>query len=97
MDIYELVSEIESSRLDHHWDDLPYSFNQSNRAKLEDTFDLEAFDLFKKAYGITIIYRSDQRDSNSKLEYRKYGDEGLIPFTDTRFFVSVYFINGVIS
>ena len=83
VNIYELVSEIESSRLDHHWDNLPYSFNQSNRAKLEDTFDLEVFDLFMKAYGITIIYRSDQRDSNSKLEYRKYGDEGLIPFTDT--------------
>lgn len=83
MNIYELVSEIESSRLDHHWDNLPYSFNQLNRSKLEDVFDLEVFDLVMKAYGIKIIYRLDQRDSATKLEYRKYGDEGLIPFTDT--------------
>lgn len=83
VNIYELISEIESSRLDHHWDNLPYSFDQLNRSKLEDVFDLEVFDLVLKAYGIKIIYRLDQRDSATKLEYRKYGDEGLIPFTDT--------------
>lgn len=83
MNLYELISEIDSSRLDHHWDNLPYSFNQSNRAKLEDTFDLEAFDLFMKAYGITIIYKSDQREGDTKLEYLKHGDERIIPFTNT--------------
>lgn len=82
MDFYELVREINSSRLDHHWDDLPYSFNQLNRAKLENAFDLEVFDLVMKAYGITIIYRSDRRDSDTKKEYRKYGDEALNPFSD---------------
>ena len=61
MNFYELISEIDSSRLDQHWDNLPYSFNQSNRAKLEDTFDIKVFDLVSKAYEITIIYRSDQR------------------------------------
>ena len=66
VDFYELVREINSSRLDHHWDDLPYSFNQLNRAKLENAFDLEVFDLVMKAYGITIIYRSDRRDSDTK-------------------------------
>jgi len=82
VDFYELVREINSSRLDHHWDDLPYSFNQLNRAKLENAFDLEVFDLVMKAYGITIIYRSDRRDSDTKKEYRKYGDEALNPFSD---------------
>lgn len=83
MNLYELISEIDSSRLDDHWDNLPFSFNQSNRAKLEDAFDLEVFDLFKKAYGITIIFRSDRREGDAKIEYRKYGDEENIPFTDT--------------
>lgn len=82
MDFYELIGEINSSRLDHHWDDLPYSFNQLNRAKLENAFDLEVFDLVMKAYGITIIYSSDRRDSDTKKEYRKYGDETLNPFSD---------------
>ena len=57
--------------------------NQSNRAKLEDAFDLEVFDLIKRAYGISIIFRSDRRDGDEKLEYRTYGEEGIIPFTDT--------------
>ena len=83
MNLYELISKIDSSKPDHHWDNLPYSFNQSNRAKLEDAFDLEVFDLIRKAYGITIIYRSDQGVGDTKLEYRKYGDEGIDPFTDT--------------
>lgn len=83
MNFYELISEIDSSRLDHHWDNLPYSFNKANRAKLEDAFDVEVFDLIGKAYGITIIYRSDRTKDNAKLEYRKYGDEGIIPFTDS--------------
>ena len=83
MNLYELISEIDSSRLDHHWDNLPYSFNQSNRAKLEDAFDLEVFDLFMKAYRITIIYKSDRRECDTKLEYQKYGDERNIPFTNT--------------
>ena len=83
MNFYELISEINSSRPDHHWDNLPYSINQSNRAKLEDAFDLEVFDLIRKAYGITIIYRSDRRKDDAKLDYRKYGDDGIVPFTDT--------------
>lgn len=83
MNIYELVSEIESSQLEHHWDNLPYSFNQSNRAKLEDPFDLEIFDLFMKTYGIKIIYRNNQKDRDSNLEYQKYDNEALIPFKDT--------------
>lgn len=83
MNFYELISEIDSSRMDHSLDNLPYSMNQSNRAKLEDAFDLEVFDLLRKAYGITIIYRSDRRDEDGKLEYRTYGEEGIIPFTDT--------------
>ena len=83
MNLYELISEIGSSRPDHHWDNLPYSFKQSNRAKLEDAYDIEVFDLIKKAYEITIIYRSDRRKDDEKLEYRKLGDEGIIPFTDT--------------
>ena len=83
MNIYELICEIDSSKTDHHWDNLPYSFNQSNRAKLEDAFDIEVFDLVRKAYGITIIYRSDRRKDDAKLEYRIYGEEGIIPFTDT--------------
>lgn len=82
MNIYELFSEIESSQLIDHLDNLPYSFNQSNRAKLEDTIDLEIFDLVMKAYDISIIYRNSQRDTKSKLEYRKYGNEELTPFTD---------------
>ena len=44
MNIYELICEIDSSKTDHHWGNLPYSFNQSNRAKLEDAFDTEVFD-----------------------------------------------------
>ena len=83
MNIYELICEIDSSKTDHHWDNLPYSFNQSNRAKLEDAFDIEVFDLVRKAYGITIIYRSDRRKDDAKLEYRIYSEEGIIPFTDT--------------
>ena len=83
MNFYELISEIESSRPDHHWDNLPYSFNQLNRTKLEDAFDIELFDLVRKAYGITIIYRSDQREGDAKLEYRKNGDEEINPFSET--------------
>ena len=74
MNIYELICEIDSSKTDHHWDNLPYSFNQSNRAKLEDAFDIEVFDLVRKAYGITIIYRSDRRKDDAKLEYRIYSE-----------------------
>lgn len=83
VDIYELVSEIESSRLDHHFDNLPYSFNQSNRTKLKDASDLEVFDLVRKVYEITIIYRSDRSDGDAKLEYRKYDNGEIISFTDT--------------
>lgn len=83
VDIYELVSEIESSRLDHHFDNLPYSFNQSNRTKLKDASDLEVFDLVRKVYEITIIYRSDRIDGDTKLEYRKYDNGEIISFTDT--------------
>ena len=54
-----------------------------NRDKLEDALDLEVFDLIKRAYGISIIFRSDRRDGDEKLEYRTYGEEGIIPFTDT--------------
>ena len=82
MNLYELISEIDSSRPNYHRDNFPYSFNQSNRAKLEDAFDLEVFDLIRKAYGITIIYKSDRGKGDAKLEYRKYGDEGNVPFTD---------------
>ncbi len=82
MNIYEYISEIDSSKFNHYRDNLPYSFNQMNRSKMETAFDLEVFDLFMKAYEITIIYKSDQRDSDTKLEYRKYGNEELIPFSD---------------
>ena len=78
MNFYELVGEISSLSQDDHWDHLPYSFNQSNRAKLKDEFDLEVFDLVMKAYGITIIYRSNRRDGDTKLEYRKYGNESFL-------------------
>lgn len=83
MNLYELISEIDSSRPDKQWDNLPYSFNQLNRDKLEDALDLEVFDLIKRAYGISIIFRSDRRDGDEKLEYRTYGEEGIISFTDT--------------
>lgn len=82
VNIYELISEIESSRLDNRMDNLPYFFNQSNRAKLEDAFDLEVFDLVVNAYRITITYGIDQRDSETELEYRKHGGEVFTPFTD---------------
>ena len=81
MNFYELVNEIDSSKLDH-WDNLPYSFNQSNRAKLENAFDTQIFDLVKKAYGITIIYRYDQRNDDEKSEYRQNGNEEIIPYSD---------------
>ncbi len=83
MNFYELVNEINSLSQVEHWDILPYSFNQSNRAKLKDEFDLDVFDLVMKAYEVTIIYRSDQRGTDTRLEYRKYGDDGINPFTDT--------------
>ena len=83
MDIYELVSDIESSKLSHHWDNLPYSFNQLNRTRLEDPFDLKVFDLFMKAYDIEIIYKEDQRDRKSNSDYRKLGNEELTRFTET--------------
>ena len=82
MNIYELVGEIESSRLDNHSDNLQYSLSCCNRAKLTDAVDIEVFDLITKAYKITIIYRSEQRDRDTKIEYRKLGDEELVPFTD---------------
>lgn len=82
LNIYELIGNIESSSLEDHWDNLPYSFNQINREKLTDNSDKDIFDLFAKAYEITIIYISDKRDSDDKSEYRKHGDAGLIPFTD---------------
>lgn len=81
MNIYELISEITSLSVGHHLDNLPYSFNQSNRAKLKEAFDLEVFDLIGKAYGITIIYRSNRGESDAKLEFRKH-DEEIVPFTD---------------
>lgn len=83
MKFYELVNEIESSSIDQHWDNLPYSFNQSNRAKLEDDFDLEVFDLVMKAYEIEINFNSDRSHLDEKIEFRKYGDEKITPFTDT--------------
>lgn len=83
MDFYELISEIDSSRLDYHWDNLSYSFNQLNRAKLEDAFDIEVFDLVRKAYQIRIIYKSEQRKGDARLEYQKYGDNGIVPFSDS--------------
>ena len=83
VNIYELINEIDSARVDHHWDNFQYSFNQSNRAKLLDAFDLDVFDLIRKAYGITIIYKSGRREVDAKLEYRIYGDEEIVPFTDT--------------
>lgn len=82
MNIYEYFSEIESSSLKENWDRFPDSFNQTERAKLDDAFDLEVFDLVMKAYEIEIIYRLDQRDSITKAEYVKYGDGKLVPFTD---------------
>lgn len=82
MSIYELISEIYSSNPDHRWDNLLYSFNLANRVKLEDAFDIEVFDLFRKAYGITIIYRSDRNEDDAKIEYRKHGDVEIVPFTN---------------
>ena len=58
------------------------SFDQSNRDKLEETYDLEVFDLLKKVYEVSIIYISDQRDSNIKMDYRKIGGEAIISFAD---------------
>ncbi len=81
--IYELISEIDSIRLNDHWDNLPHSFNQSNRAKLGSEIDLIVFDLIAKTYKITIIYKSDRNDNNLETEYRKCGSGGLIPFTDS--------------
>ncbi|ETP70925.1 hypothetical protein UYO_3135, partial [Lachnospiraceae bacterium JC7] len=83
MNFYELVDEIIASNLECHWDNLPYSFNQSNRAKLKETFDLEAFDVVEKAYTIKIRFSSDRSDDDEKKEYRKYGDSELFPFTET--------------
>lgn len=82
MYFYELVKEINSSRLDHFTDSLPYSFDKLNRAKLENAFDLEVFDLVMKSYRVTIIYRSDRRKGDTKSEYRKYGNETLKPFSN---------------
>lgn len=83
MDIYDLINELNSIKEEHYWDNLPYSFNQSNRARLKDEFDIEVFDLAKKAYEITILYTSDRNGQDPKSEYRKYGDEGIVPFTDS--------------
>ena len=82
MNIYDLVNEIESAQLDYHWDNFSYYFNQTNRTKLDDRSDLDIFELFMKAFSIKIIYREDQRNQISNLEYRKYDNEELIPFTD---------------
>ena len=82
MNIYDLVNEIESAQLDYHWDNFSYYFNQTNRTKLDDRSDLDIFELFMKAFSIKIIYREDQRNQMSNLEYRKYDNEELIPFTD---------------
>lgn len=80
MNFYELVNEIDSSRTDH-FDNLPYSFTQSNRDKLGECFDLEVFDLVMTTYRISIVYRSDQRKGGSDLDYRIIGDKELTPFT----------------
>lgn len=82
MNIYDLVNEIESAQLDYHWDNYSYYFNLTNRAKLDDRSDLDIFELFMKAFSIKIIYREDQRNQISNLEYRKYDNEELITFTD---------------
>ena len=83
MNIFEFVGEIELLGREHHWDYLPFSFTQSNRAKLNDSYDIEVFDLFMKSYEIEIIFNSDRRDNNVKSEYKRNCGEGLIPFTDT--------------
>ena len=85
MNFYELISEIYSSRLDYHWDNLPHSFNQSNRSKLKNVFDLEIFDIVKKTYRLAIIYRSDRTDSDANNEYRINSDEGIITFTENSY------------
>ncbi|SET16104.1 protein of unknown function [[Clostridium] aminophilum] len=82
MNIYELINEIYSSSIEQHWDNLPDAFYSWNREKLEDGFDLEVFDLAKRAYEIRIIYRSDRRDCDTKQEYWKCGDASFVPFTD---------------
>ena len=82
MNIYELIDEIIASKQERKWDNLPYSFNLSNRAKLEEESDIEIFDIIEKAYKIKIIYRSNRRDVDQKTEYRKHDDSELIPFTE---------------
>ena len=81
MNIYELINEMESQR-NYCLKNLWLSFDQSNRDKLEETYDLEVFDLLKKVYEVSIIYISDQRDSNIKMDYRKIGGEAITSFAD---------------
>lgn len=83
MNIYTLLTEIGSKSLQEHFDDFPYSFTQSNRDKLENAFDKKVFDLVMKAYRIRINYHSYRTDDNAKSEYTKFGDDVLVPFTDT--------------
>ncbi len=83
MDFYELVSDIESSRSNQHRDILTYSFNQSNRNKLEDSFDLKIYDIVSKTYRIAINYKTKRADNEAKLEYHQYGDGGPISFSNT--------------
>lgn len=82
VNIYELFTEIGSKSLQEHFDNFPYSFSKSNRNKLEDAFDIKVFDLVMKAYKIRINYHSYRTDDNTKSEYSKFGDDGLVPFTD---------------
>lgn len=83
VNIYELISEVNASSLENKIDNLKYSFNQSNRAKLEDSRDLEVFDLLGRIYGINIIYRYDRRDGDKKIDYWKYDKGEIQPFTAT--------------
>ena len=49
MDFYELVNEINFLRQNQSLDIFSYSFNHSNRVNLVDSFDVEMFNLVKKA------------------------------------------------
>lgn len=82
MDIYELISEMGVSKRSYHLDYFPQSFHKLNRDKLVDSFDLNVFDLFERAYRIQIIYRHDQIENEQNNEYIKYGGEDVTPFTD---------------
>lgn len=66
MDFYELVNEINFLRQNQSLDIFSDSFNHSNRVNLVDSFDVEMFNLVKKAYDTIIVYLFDLKKENDK-------------------------------